>query len=391
MRIIISLLIIVLSLPAQVLIPIMAGGQTTQFIGLVATRCRVFNMQNTGVSRLMSRSKHVATTDITKLAVILQNYMINYASPAADTGNGGSATVTASVEYPAGTFTQIKFGGSTSGTMPNGGTITSDYATVTIPSGSTFWIREFDINSSGVFFFPLEVSGEALNIGNALTDQTMGGTITNVGAYSHPPLAIIAPTTAPSVCIIGDSIGFGYNDNDKLGVVAKSLPSTLAYINLSANANTTSSFISGASARSAVFGHCTHLVSELGINDYSTSVATVLSNLQSIWSTNFPKARVTQTTLTPKSSSTDSWATLANQTAQSATFRAAFNSAIKTGISGQTCGYYDIAAALESGSTGKWIASPSPPYTADGLHPNTAGYNQVVSAGVVAWPPPCGL
>ena len=205
-----------------------------------------------GNHQLMSRSAQVATDNITKLKVALQNFWVN---GGVEAGNGGSTTVTASIEYPAGTFTQLKFSGSSSGTIPSGSLLFSDYATVTIPSGATFWVREFDNNASGILLNSWQVSGEALNAAaSGLSDQTLGGTITNIGSYSHPPLAIVGPTSKAAVCIVGDSLGFGYNDTDTLlngdiGLVAKSFPTTLAFANLSGNGLKASNYLANTTAR----------------------------------------------------------------------------------------------------------------------------------------------
>jgi hypothetical protein len=93
------------------------------------------------------------------------------------------------------------------------------------------------------------------------------------------------------------------------------------------------------------------------------------------------------TTMMPAGSSTDGFATLANQTpiAQDAV-RQAVNAWIRS-VPAPFDGCIDVAAATESGTTGKWVVNGSAGYaTIDGKHPSPGGVAlaQAVTAAAAA-------
>jgi hypothetical protein len=149
--------------------------------GFCAARAYAPETFSASYTQLMTRSSHFSRVSITKLKIMIPNFYVNSASGLVETATGSSATVTASVEYPSGTFTQIKFNGSTSGTIPSGSTIISDYVTVTIPNNTQFWIRMFWTNPSGVVYsrvFEDPTIGEIMDYAaSGLTDKTMSGTV----------------------------------------------------------------------------------------------------------------------------------------------------------------------------------------------------------------------
>jgi hypothetical protein len=90
------------------------------------------------------------------------------------------------------------------------------------------------------------------------------------------------------------------------------------------------------------------------------------------------------TTLTPQSASTDSWATLVNQTPHNPggeqARRAAHNDNIRAGAVSGFDGYLDVASILESSvNSDLWVVNGSANYAeaGDGLHPNAAGNDLV--------------
>src|SRR5215831_11995563 len=89
-----------------------SGGGPATYQGLVGTRATMFRFtSNQGTpSYGMSRSAHIATDNITQLGIVIPNFTL---IDPGEQASGGTATVTASVEYPAGTFTQIKFSAAT--------------------------------------------------------------------------------------------------------------------------------------------------------------------------------------------------------------------------------------------------------------------------------------
>src|SRR5882757_8714573 len=146
--------------------------------GLVAGRARMFTTTDTAIKQIMGRYGLTATENLSSVRLVFHNFVLGNH----DTGVGGTCAVTASIEFPAGTFTQVLFGGLASGSIPDGGMLFSDTLAVSIPSTSTFWVRQFIQNATGTNYcnWQSSVFGDAANTGvSGITDQTMSGTISN--------------------------------------------------------------------------------------------------------------------------------------------------------------------------------------------------------------------
>jgi lysophospholipase L1-like esterase len=87
---------------------------------------------------------------------------------------------------------------------------------------------------------------------------------------------------------------------------------------------------------------------------------------------------VFQNTITPSTTSTDSWATTGNQTPESSNaVRVQVNDWIRT-VPSPLSGYFEIADLAETArNSGIWKAG----YTSDGLHPNATGHS-ALAAGI---------
>ncbi len=380
---------------------------TTKYEGLVATRCRPCTSFIAGNKQIMSRTAHVAADDISSLKIAVANFRLTGSGSSAEQGTGGTMTVTASVEYPAGTFTQITFSGSASGSVASGGLLFSDATagSLGIPAGATFWVRIFNQNTAGIIYNAWRNSsmGELITVAaSGLSDLTMGGTITSSGNYSAPPFMIIGETTKASVCIIGDSKAFGYLDTAESasasgpglqGEVAKSFPATLPFLNLSSGGWRANLWASQGVSRKLCLPYFSHYVVQLARNDLVVSgdaPATVKTNVEAIIAdilTAKPTARITSTTPGHTSTSTDNWTTQANQTPVDNADRVTYCGYVRNGqIAGVNNGYFDIAPCLESSpDNGKWKTNEVTAnlYTSDGVHENGAGYSLIVSAGAI--------
>lgn len=94
-------------------------------------------------------------------------------------------TLTASIEYPAGTFQQIEFSSSPSATLAIDALQKCDEVILNtpIPNGAQFWVRTYVSVTSGqkwpLGYLMSTARGEAADFGTGV-DKTMGGTITNV-------------------------------------------------------------------------------------------------------------------------------------------------------------------------------------------------------------------
>ena len=166
----------------------------------------------------------------------------------------------------------------------------------------------------------------------------------------------------------------------------------------------------------SVVPYVSHVVIELGFNDISTlTLAQIQANLQTIWArVRYKGKKVWQSLLLPRTTSTDSWATLVNQTiaagyessgyplgaypnydapAGSTGTRGALNAWLVAQVAaGNLDGVLDGNAVVEAGSSpGKWaVTGVANAPTSDGQHPSAtnhaaiaAALNTVVSAWTV--------
>jgi hypothetical protein len=334
----------------------------------------------------MSRTFHYARQSLTSLQVVIPNFYVN--PGVGETAIGAAATVTASIEYPAGTFTQVKFSGSTSGTIANGSYIVSDPVSVTIPNGAFFYTRIYFSNPDGIPYTYYNANqtedfnlGEATTFGTSVTDQTMGGTVAStLETILVYPAAIIAPSQQPAICLVGDSRTMGYGDvaNDvtgDIGTLARYVGPNWAYINMGIYGDTVGTAVSGSwTNRVTLSAYCTHIIDAYGVNDLSggTSAATVATD-RGLLEAKFSTSKIIYgTTIEPETTSTDDWETTTNQTVSS--WHAAelsFNATVRSGL-GSERNYIDISRMLDPTDSGKLPVITGTPYgcVVDGIHEN---------------------
>jgi hypothetical protein len=391
-------------------------GSSTAYEGLVASRCRMLNFQNSSTNKqIMMRSAHIESQTLTSIRVCFSDFWNGGAfGPAqvVDVGPGATTAITAAIEYN-GSSQQLKFGGSSSGTIPNNGTLWSDYLTVSIPSGATFWVRMFTTCNAtgGILYNTWQNSflGECITLGaSGLSDLTLStGTFTNSQSWSAPPLAIVGMTNSPSMIIVGDSIAAGLQDiedssnsaigfNGKVGTVARSL--TCPFVNIARNSATAQGWTTTiAPTADAVIQKASHLFIGLATNDIANSrtPAQIIADYQTIAALAWAKQKSFLGTILPRATDpgtpSTAFTTLNQQTAVGQTTQNSVNTSIRGGIAGTT-GNYDLASAFESSQNSDiWRVTPSPPYCGgDGTHPSPAnGYPLPVSAGIISpvtWP-----
>lgn len=384
------------------------AGAPSSYEGLIATECRGLKTFNGANKQLRARKHHVLSSDTSSLKIAVGNFRLIDTS-SNELGSGGTSTISASVEYPAGVYTQIAFGGSPTITVASGGVAWSDYTAgdLAIPAGATFWIRQFIENPVGVLFNPWRNSaaGDLVQVAaSGLTDTTMGGTITSSGDYSHPPLLIIGQTEAASVCVIGDSKAHGYLDTAEStsaagpglrGEICKSFPDTLPFLNMATGGMRANLWATEATSRKQLLAPFSHYVIQLGHNDFmisGDSAATVQANIEAIIAEILvanPAAKITISTPGHKSASTSgNWISDADQTTSGGNAaRVTYCGTVRaSGVAGQNNGFFEVAAQLESTlNNGLWKSDGVTPdlYTADGVHETPAGYDLIVSAGAI--------
>lgn len=386
-----------------------SGTKNGIYEGLIATRARVNNIGSfpgfdTTNKQLMVRSTHVARTDITSLKIMAVNFYRS-SSGGFEPGSGATATVSASVEYPATTCTRITFSSSNDGSIPDADVLLSDSTSVTIPNGATFWIRQYIRSSGGTIYdtpFPGRITGDQFKVGVTVTDQTMSGdTITGGDVGMHFPLGIIGPTRNPSVAIIGDSIGYGLGGSPTsigdMGTVAPSIGPVFAYTDLSVpgeRAGSTNGYVNASINRAKIYPYVSHIINELGLNDIADipndlpGLKTRIGSLYTQLAARAPSALVFQTTLTPGVSTSDACATLGGQTSfpEVEAPRTGFNDELRAATFGPPGGCFELADVIEtSRNSGFWKTSPQK--YSDGptacSHLNTYGYGRLVTDGAI--------
>lgn len=387
------------------------------YTGLVATNCTNCNAYTASNAYFMSRSLHTAAVNILSLSLVFANWAITFTPSAEDIVGGTTATYTASIEYPIGVFTQVKFGGSVSGTAASGAKLTSDAVAISIPAGANFFVRNYRVHAAGSFNAPYtswgstlnQAAGDACTFGNsaAVTDQTMGGVIANTAPYiMAPPAAIIGSTTKPTYLLIGDSrvagagpliTGSQTATNPCVGELAPSFFNAGLGAISSGNPGGINFWVAGDFPLSATLAqYCSDVVSNHSIDDVTNneSAAQIVANHQAMMAGTFAGKQYWVCTIAPYTTSTDSWATLGNQTPFNAGFetvRLAYNAIVRNGLPG-AYSYIDIAAKVESSlNSGKWKVTGAANYaTGDGLHESFNG-TALITASKIGLPISFGL
>lgn len=319
-----------------------------------------------------------------------------YYALAGSPGNAGW-TLKRYLEYPSGTFTQVTWGGSGSVTIANLGQAISDIVAITIPANTKFWertvITAYASTGWPVYDQPAGSVSLGLDDGNSASDAGNSGTINPSSSTPRTCSAAIIGTVnksdARSCLVCGDSISVGTGDISSTGSKGGSgyiqrLVNNMPFVTMGAGgqqANNVASMIGSASLQAFISAiGFSDFICELGINDLSLGSRTEAQLLAS-YSTIFgaiqtlkPNARRYQTTLTPRTSSTDAWATIVNQTAKTDGTMSLLNTinadirAPQSYINGLVLDAADTAMTARDSDI--W-AGPFPP-TTDGTHPSSA-------------------
>lgn len=360
---------------------LLGGNGITPYLGQVATRASMnLNVFGTATT-FMNRTGHIARDAITSVQCAWANWY--GANGGGYTAPAGTLTVTASVEYPAGTFTQLKWSGSTSVVVASGANPLSDATTIPggIPNGATFWIRSFLAPSANICY--ADGANKSLTIGDLCmnagsSDMTLGGTITNNSTAVIFPIAIVAQTTKRACLLLGHSLVDGLLDQSAdatgdNGELQRPLNPTYGSIRLGCTGETLATFLTKATQRVALGAYCSDIVIDYSANDLNggQTAAAILANYTSLAAL-FPGKRLSLGTAAPVGvTTTDSYATLANQTVgASETQRQLLNTAIRAGLSPYTT--IELADFVEDSRGGKWkVDGTANKYTTDGTHQTT--------------------
>lgn len=307
---------------------------------------------------------------------------------------------------------QFTFNGRLEGVIQPGGMVISDPVFTNMAKGQQFWVWTYGSSPNQFYYSPIFATQPAWGEGcdaaaNAATsDKTPGTTTISTNNVSHfSPIAVLgdAGSAFPFVGHYGDSIGAGLGDYDNIASVGRGfmrrwMANFIPFINVCVSGDTLSN---SHLIRFAMLNGCSDVICQMGINDLvaGSSVATVESNMVATWQNlGAFGARVWQTTITPKTSSTDNWATTTNQTpfANDAN-RQAVNNWLRAGaplnvvtlspvaigtanalLAGSTnhplTGYFEAANPVETAqNSGIWKVGLIYTTDAQGIHPNSEG------------------
>lgn len=346
------------------------------FIRHIAGPVQLNNNQTNANTFMLSRPAKRAPCNIAMIGLALGNWWIGKAAPsnALETVNGAgvnNATVQVTVEYPAGTFTNVTFGGSTTGIIAPGATLESDLVAVNIPRGATFWFRIdwrcFDgmlWNDKG---YANGTAGDAAVWGSSIA--AYGGATVNSGSvgiqyqsgnqtYVMQPLCVygVGDKAVPAVVLSGDSRYRGAMDNSSqynyIGHMDRAVGPYFATANFGVDGDKLANVAASCPRRAYLINkYFTHMICGYGIND--VVAGTALATIQGYATTflaQFPGLEIFYSTLNPYTASSDYFASAKNQTVPNAgneTVRNGFNSWLRLGGIPLIAGTLDIAAIVE--------------------------------------------
>ena len=382
-----------------------AGVGLAPYLGQVSASSLPNNI-STGFKSGNGQIPRVAASRITQPRLAFANWYQN--STVHEAGTGGTATFSASIQYPisatpaTGTWQAITWGGAATVTAADGATTAlSDPLTLTtpIPAGAAYLIRWHVeataqiafYNFTGLNTFIPNQLCEANATAGALADKTSGGTIAaGTSANNVFPVLIVDTTTRPSFYMgPTDSRVFGLQDlmdaSGHIGELARSIGGQYGYINAGCPSETLQGWLLGYTRRSALAQYCSHVIGQNGINDNAAgrTAAQVAADITTATAVFTGMGKTVQwTTLPPISTSTDGWATTANQTVSNFNAaRTALNDILRSGQIAGLSGTIDIASVVESGlNSGLW----TPLATNDGIHENYLGNQLIKRSRVVA-------
>lgn len=168
------------------------------------------------------------------------------------------------------------------------------------------------------------------------TDYTTTPPTTNTGstAAGYGPICVLMRPkqqlgSQPVILGFGDSIFNGASDgllfvNEPGGYFSRAINGAYPHFRINKSGDALKYWVTNAgvarTGRAVSRAHmhgCTHAICEMGTNDIGTSTLVVMQvEMLAIWTTLRNRGILTwQTTITPQTTSTDSWATVANQTA----------------------------------------------------------------------------
>jgi lysophospholipase L1-like esterase len=399
-----------------------SGGRDSiaPYLGIVATRCGCFDNGFFGSTIIAStnRSAHYATEDLTSIKLVYGNWtIVNNAESNMDS----AASIVCFIEYPIDTYTRVTFNGANTGAAAAGANFVSDFVSVNIPRGAVFYVR-VGYGLTGTTVNGVATNGtmrpnwgagtttgsywEGILNSTSLASVSLAGTKGSGGTSGNNdgfntqasnrivPLGILGMTTRPSFFIAGDSISVGIGDiaDSQLaaGFIARALGNKYGYFAGGASGEGVNGLTGNSQflQRSFMAQFCTHVISNYGTNDIGVASgrtpAQVIADISSFRAKWFPTQRFYQTTMLPRTTSTDGWATEVNQTVLATDAnRALLNDSLRLGaLTSRFDGILDVDQIAQNSYNGRlWKAfgTTTNRMTADGTHPTPYGAQYIAS------------
>lgn len=367
----------------------------------IATRCAVATaIVGTGTNRYFVRTIH----DVFDTAPLRLKTANIYISGGVEVAGPGVITQRAALEYPvdSGAFYDVSWSSSTTSTMGSGAIVLSDPCVVplVLSSGATRVALLRDMQSTnGVPYGSGQnvhspADGDAVEINPANT--TLKRALVNQQAsWNMFPAGMLSDTLVESAVIFGDSKAADPNTTDGhlyRGEIATLLGALgVPYINCAVNGDTAAAFIANnAALRSVLAGDCTFRICQYGRNDFAVlghSVTQVETDVAAIQALD-PSKPFWVVTHTPETDSTDSYATLVNQTQRTPTSanQITLNNRRRAGILSGATGYVELSdIGSSSRDSGKWVVDGTAfAFVSDGTHETSRGMARYSAA--VAFP-----
>lgn len=373
----------------------------------------------TGFTQVMSCYLFTVIRSASQLAVAFGGFAYG-----TDVGNIVAITQ-ATIEYPSGSgnFFDLTFSGSQSVNIGNGQVLASDPVNVSVTAGTILNVRTYAQPSISTLNWPVfddAYTGDKLT---ASTGTTPNGchvayaSLTNDKSAGYGPCGIFGNSSNPTVALVGDSVTQGVGDTvngPPAGVHAgwadRAFNNTMGLVNVCRHAEQGASWSTGLlKHRRGLAYSASRAIVEYGNNDVYVAGAAaedVQDTLIPIWRDLRARGiKVWATTITPRTTSTDAWATTANQTpTANGAARIAVNQWLRDGapidpnsnplpvgtpnvpragsINHPLTAIIDISGAVETAQdSGIWQA---PAWTADGTHPTATGHIAIAALVPVA-------
>jgi hypothetical protein len=330
------------------------------------------NVNQTGTTRLCLFPQF----DCQDIVLVYSNVYENSASTIVP--NTNSISIKASLDVRGNLF-PVFFNGKRTVTIEGGATVYSDpIGCMITPIDPVFVRTYFDSGTGG--YIPRNAFLRTFNANLSVLDGiTFGSDLTDSGSVTATassvgfvPRAILGTANVQkSFLLVGDSILDGTGDvveasNGNTGFVARRFfTDKISSTKISCPGETAFAFLNNLNCRTPLVKNYTDVICNYGTNDLTYyTLSQIQTSLLKIWKYFATKGmRIYQTTITPKTDSTDNWLTLTNQTVRSSeSIRLGLNAWLRdyssNGAVAQSGGnlfkVLDTAVIVEDSVTGKW-------------------------------------